>query len=261
MATWVIHLRCAERYKHDFAEDAYTSFLVGNIAPDAGELNADKRTYTPPSSVSHLRTKKVPKWESENLSFYRRYIQGDGVRERDTRGAFYRGYFLHLVVDELWRFYVAIPTKNKLLPKYRVDPAFGRVVRSDWSQLDKNYLLANPNWQTWRRFTRSECKEDYLPFYSKETISRKIESIANAFSGPNLQYGATRYLRQSDAERFIELTKAWIDIGMKELSLGLRSDHSSMLHLLSDKYNSFSGDHGDLRADHEYLCRTEGNIT
>ena len=67
MATWITHLRVADNFKSEYSKEEYQNFLIGNIAPDAGKLNADKRTYSPPTEISHYRNITVPKWKNDNF--------------------------------------------------------------------------------------------------------------------------------------------------------------------------------------------------
>lgn len=53
MASWVVHLRVTDLLLDRVNADR-TCFLVGNIAPDSGSMNADRLTYTPPATVSHF---------------------------------------------------------------------------------------------------------------------------------------------------------------------------------------------------------------
>ena len=110
MATWITHLRVAEKFRSDYSKKEYKSFLIGNIAPDAGILNVDKKTYTPPLEISHYRNRNIKKWGNENLKFYRDYLQNNKKRMQYKESSFKIGYFYHLFLDDLWRYYIHLPT-------------------------------------------------------------------------------------------------------------------------------------------------------
>ena len=81
MATWIVHLRIADRLLDCLEGIAQTQFVVGNIAPDSGLPNADWTAYTPDSRVSHFRINRdgEPK-EIDVRAFLDRYFS-EGQRQ------------------------------------------------------------------------------------------------------------------------------------------------------------------------------------
>ena len=57
MASWMIHLRIADRLLYELGELDETAFIMGNIAPDSGVPNEDWSQFTPPKAISHFKTK------------------------------------------------------------------------------------------------------------------------------------------------------------------------------------------------------------
>jgi hypothetical protein len=48
MASWMAHLRVADKLLDDIGDLSQTHFIVGNIAPDSGEpVNGDWNVFTP----------------------------------------------------------------------------------------------------------------------------------------------------------------------------------------------------------------------
>ena len=80
MATWIVHLRIADRLLDCLEGIAQTQFVVGNIAPDSGLPNADWTAYTPDSRVSHFRINKDGEPKEINVqAFLDRYFsEGSG---------------------------------------------------------------------------------------------------------------------------------------------------------------------------------------
>lgn len=53
VATWIAHLRVAERLINLGIVKNTDGFIIGNIAPDSGVPNADRSSFDPPKSVTH----------------------------------------------------------------------------------------------------------------------------------------------------------------------------------------------------------------
>lgn len=56
MASWMVHLRVAEKLLDSICDLSTTDFIVGNIAPDSGVPNEDWSRFTPSGDVSHYKT-------------------------------------------------------------------------------------------------------------------------------------------------------------------------------------------------------------
>ena len=56
MASWMVHLRVADKLLERLSKVEETEFIVGNIAPDSGVPNADWTAYAPSTKVSHFKT-------------------------------------------------------------------------------------------------------------------------------------------------------------------------------------------------------------
>ena len=54
MASWIIHLRVAERIYKQIPIPSIPEFVLGNIAPDSGVPNADWSAFVPDKTVSHF---------------------------------------------------------------------------------------------------------------------------------------------------------------------------------------------------------------
>ena len=98
MATWMVHLRIADKLLDCLEGIAQTHFIVGNIAPDSGLPNADWTAYTPDSRVSHFRINKDGQPKEINIqAFMDRYFR-EGQRQAYTleEYSFFLGYLTHL---------------------------------------------------------------------------------------------------------------------------------------------------------------------
>lgn len=91
MASWMIHLRIADRLLDQIPGLDETAFVIGNIAPDSGVPNADWSAYSPPKDVSHYKVRRG----SESFFDLDRFIAEHFSPER------IRSYSLYKPDDEL----------------------------------------------------------------------------------------------------------------------------------------------------------------
>ncbi|MBN2533010.1 MAG: zinc dependent phospholipase C family protein [Spirochaetales bacterium] len=182
MATWITHLRVAEKFQHEYSRKDYQYFLIGNIAPDAGILNPDKKTYSTPSSISHFRNKNIPKWKTEDLMFYRKYVKTNENKLSSKERSFKIGYLYHLFLDNLWEFYINRPAKKKFCTQFNENPLFIREIKKDWYGIDIEFIQKNPDWNTWKLFINSKYDDNLLDFYPEEAINKKIKDIIDLYS-------------------------------------------------------------------------------
>ena len=73
MASWMVHLRIADKLLSKIRFLDPVSFIVGNIAPDSGVPNEDWSAFTPSTKISHFKTGKHNKAEPE--AFAMKYFQ------------------------------------------------------------------------------------------------------------------------------------------------------------------------------------------
>jgi hypothetical protein len=91
------------------------SFLVGNLAPDAGFKLANG-IYNPPKTITHFKVSApVDGFTIGDGIFYERYFlnRPDGTLP-DTPG-FLEGYFCHLLTDNLWLWSISRPPMQNRL--------------------------------------------------------------------------------------------------------------------------------------------------
>ena len=56
MASWMVHLRIADRLLDRISGLSPVEFIMGNIAPDSGIPNEDWTAFKPSTKISHFRT-------------------------------------------------------------------------------------------------------------------------------------------------------------------------------------------------------------
>ena len=74
MASWIVHLRIAERILENIDGLDDGKFAIGNIAPDSGIPDDNWENIDPPVAVTHFQAKDRAYFDFEDLRFYQRYL-------------------------------------------------------------------------------------------------------------------------------------------------------------------------------------------
>ena len=111
MATWMGHIRAAERLLEHFPELDQAAFLYGSLAPDFGRP-LDEYKFSPPKEISHYTIRPEDRTIVQDLIFYREYLDQEGIDEDLPRYSFLLGYFFHLVLDGLWGAWIGHTINN-----------------------------------------------------------------------------------------------------------------------------------------------------
>jgi hypothetical protein len=145
MATWIIHLRSAEKLLDMIDGIDPAHFVIGNIAPDSGIPDEKWEKFDPPGEVLHFYIQDSPVWQSADLEFYRQYLQGFSNEEDDNdQYSFLLGYFFHLITDNFWDNKIDKPTRIKFSVEFEKDSQFIWEVKRDWYGLDFIHLRNKP---------------------------------------------------------------------------------------------------------------------
>jgi len=167
MASWMVHLRIADKLLDRIPGLSPIEFIVGNIAPDSGVPNADWSAFSPPTKISHF------KWNgtmAEPHSFASKYWTGElrsGYSERQY--AFYLGYLTHLLTDVAWVEQIYHPSRVKFADLLASDPDnFIWKMKEDWYDLDFKYLRDHPGFRAFRVYLgavgfRNDFMEEFAP--------------------------------------------------------------------------------------------------
>lgn len=173
MATWIIHLRIAEKLIDIFPSLRRTEFIVGNIAPDSGRVQDDGITYVPSKSVSHfyIDGKITPSL------FEKKYLSPAPDAMRDAkRLSFCLGYLAHLVTDAVWSDGpIMRNAKEKCGALWESDrSAAAELIKRDWYDLDFLYLEKHPDFEPLRIFAAARGFENiYIAEYGHDDFDKK----------------------------------------------------------------------------------------
>ena len=165
MATWIVHLRIADRLLDCLEGIAQTQFVVGNIAPDSGLPNADWTAYTPDSRVSHFRINRDGEPKEINVqAFLDRYFsEGQRQAYNVEEYSFFLGYLVHLLTDQEWAWRIYRPELAKHSQAFRGNrDELNRAMKRDWYDLDFVYLKKHPDF---RAFAIYEAAQGFVNSY------------------------------------------------------------------------------------------------
>ena len=207
MASWMIHLRIADRLLDQIPGLDETAFVMGNIAPDSGVPNADWSVYSPPKNVSHYKVKR------ENESFFDldrftlEHFSPERIRTYSPREfSFFLGYYAHLLTDMDWITAVLRPSFEAHPDKAEKDPtAFVWELKRDWYDLDFRYLKEHPDFRAFQIYEQSDgFRNDLMDIFSEDAFSSRREYICGYYRGEhgNL-YREYPYMKPEQADRFV----------------------------------------------------------
>ncbi len=208
MATWIVHLRLAERLLSTIDGLDAGWFATGNIAPDSGIPDEKWENFNPPVEITHFRSGAGGQ-RCAHMDFYRRYLAPVKAEDDPERFSFLLGYFFHLATDNLWYRQVGIPTKERFAAQFAADKNFIWEVKRDWYGLDFETVRGNPESIFWRVFLDCEYTQDYLDFLPPEAIQRNMAHIKDFYrrSDEEIEEHYIRrpgiYLTAEEMDRFV----------------------------------------------------------
>ena len=202
MASWIIHLRIADKLLDKIPDLAPIEFIMGNMAPDSGVPNEDWSAFSPSTAVSHYR---VDDGKGRKLIEVHRYEQDFFTPElrksyNDQQYSFYLGYYTHLLTDVLWSELIAWPVREKF-PSASWDE-----IKEEWYDQDFLYIKKHPGFRAFRAYLGSVgFVNRYMDFFAPDAFDNRREYITSFYlqeqENLNREY---RYLTEEDANKFVE---------------------------------------------------------
>ena len=202
MASWMIHLRIADKLLDKIPDLAPIEFIMGNMAPDSGVPNEDWSAFSPSTAVSHYR---VDDGKGRKLIEVHRYEQDFFTPElrksyNDQQYSFYLGYYTHLLTDVLWSELITWPVREKF-PSASWDE-----IKEDWYDQDFLYIKKHPGFRAFRAYLGSVgFVNRYMDFFAPDAFDNRREYITSFYlqEQENLDR-EYRYLTEEDANKFVE---------------------------------------------------------
>ncbi len=186
MASWIVHLRVAEKLLEEIKGLDWEEFGLGSVAPDSGIPDEKWEKFDPPAEILHFQSPNKVVGDGarrcNDLDFYKNHLLGvewDGGEV--DRFSFYLGYFFHLIVDNLWNKKIGEPTaklyESKYKEKYEDKNSFFQKVKGDWYSLDFIHVREHPRSFFWQTFLKSEVTTSFLDFLPEDALKQRVDYI------------------------------------------------------------------------------------
>ena len=211
MASWMIHLRIADRLLDQIPGLDKTAFVIGNIAPDSGVPNADWSAYSPPKDVSHYKVRRGNESFFDLDRFISEHFSPERIRSYSLRAfSFFLGYYAHLLTDIRWtetilaaliRDYPEECTKDKI--------KLIETAKEDWYDLDFLYLKQHPDFRAFSIFEKAEgFVNEFMDIFSRDAFDNRRQYICGFYRSE--EHGELhrpyRYLTVDRADAFVKDT-------------------------------------------------------
>lgn len=220
MASWMIHLRIADKLLDAMPELSPVEFIMGNIAPDSGVPNEDWTRFQPSKKVSHFRTDDGTGKKEIDLNGFREKYLTEAQQEayRPGQYAFYLGYYTHLITDTLWSEQIGVPTLQRFEDMFRENAVDAwEKVKQDWYDLDFLYLKKHPGFRAFRVYLGSVgFQNTYLDIFSEDAFDNRRAYITEFYlqKADHLEREYP-YLTEAEADRFVEYAVSQILLHLK----------------------------------------------
>jgi len=201
MATWIAHMRVAEKILNTRKDFEVESFLLGNVGPDSGVPNEDWSNFDPPKKITHwqLSEKGI-----DAEAFFNKYIEDQN--KNCSEYYFKLGYYVHLLTDIEWHTIYMEEKKTKLYKDgLDKDKNFIWVIKKDWYGLDYLYLEQHPESLFYKVFQHVKEVPDYLGYFPKGAFTRQVKYITEFYLGENNENKDNFvYLSKEEMDNFVE---------------------------------------------------------
>lgn len=208
MASWMIHLRIADKLLDQIPGLSPIEFIMGNMAPDSGVPNEDWSAFFPSTQVSHFRTDDGNGKKKIDLDGYlSRYFTPELRKSyNDRQFSFYLGYYTHLLADCLWSDRIANPARARFADLFAAGKqAAWEKIKEDWYDLDFLYLKKHPGFRAFRAYLGSVgFVNTYMDFFAPDAFDNRREYITNFYLQENDHLDREYpYLTEAEADRFV----------------------------------------------------------
>lgn len=209
MASWMVHLRVADKLLDRLEGIAETEFIMGNIAPDSGVPNSDWTAYAPSKEVSHFMTDSEDGTVKIDVeSYLSRYFTAEKRAEYSREQySFYLGYLTHLLTDLEWIARINKPATARYPEAYAADPhKLLWTLKKDWYDLDFLYLKKHPDFRAFRIYENAAgFVNRYMDIFAADAFENRREYITGFYRGGRKDIEREYiYMTEEQAERFVE---------------------------------------------------------
>lgn len=209
MASWMVHLRVADKLLDRIEGITETEFIVGNIAPDSGVPNADWTVFTPSKKVSHFKTYREDGTSKIDVEIYLGQYFTAEKRAAYSREqySFYLGYLTHLLTDREWVAHIYNPSIARYPVAYAEDShKLLWTFKKDWYDLDFLYLKKHPDFRAFQIYENAVgFVNTYMDIFATDAFENRREYIIGFYRGGREDIEREyQYLTETQAEQFVE---------------------------------------------------------
>ena len=188
MASWMVHLRIADRLLDSLPGLSAVDFVVGNIAPDSGVPNADWSEFTPSTKISHFRLDASAPKGIHIPAFVERYFTPEQrTSYTPAQNSFFLGYLVHLMTDQLWSAKVLTALKERFPDQWQADRQ-GLINRAkeDWYDLDYKYLRQHPDFRAFQIYKNAAGYENcFMSEFAPDAFDNRRQYITSFYLEEN----------------------------------------------------------------------------
>lgn len=185
MASWMVHLRIADKLLDRIPGLAPIEFIVGNMAPDSGVPNADWSSFSPSTKVSHFKAGSSKAGPGIFAAKY--FTAAQQMEYTEQQYAFYLGYLCHLLTDVLWSEQIATPSFRRFIggePPYQ-GPMVEKI-KDDWYDLDFKYLRDHPGFRAFRAYLGAVgFVNEFMDEFSSDAFDNRRQYITSFYLEEN----------------------------------------------------------------------------
>lgn len=208
MASWMVHLRVADKLLDRIDGITQTEFVVGNIAPDSGVPNADWTVYRPPTKVSHFKTYLEDGTAKIDVqSYLQQYFTAEKRAEYSREQySFYLGYLTHLLTDLEWAARIHKPSIARYPEAYAADSyKLLWTLKKDWYDLDFLYLKRHPDFKAFHVYENAVgFVNRYMDIFSEDAFENRRKYITGFYRGGREDVEREyQYLTEAQADQFV----------------------------------------------------------
>jgi len=210
LASWIVHLRIAETLLSRIPNLDVAQFAIGNIAPDSGVPDEKWENFTPPPQITHFTIgDKFTEWRHTDAIYFRDYVGNLDPVVEPAVYALHLGYYFHLIIDNLWRKEIGLPTMQRWAAEFAADKDFIWEVKRDWYGLDFIYLRDHPDCLFWQVFIKVGAPQHRLGFLPAGAVERNVAYIQQYYQTIDDEvlhrYGRPYiYLSKAEMDTFVE---------------------------------------------------------
>ena len=212
MASWMVHLRVADKLLEKIEGLEDSSFILGNIAPDSGVPNEDWSVFNPPGNVTHYRTNPEDKTFIDIDKYIEDYFTKEKIKGYSPKEySFFLGYYTHLLTDIEWTKMVhseGVTEENARKENMSLSD-FVWKNKEDWYDLDFLYLEQHPDFRAFDIYESTEGMTNvFMKEFAEDAFENRREYICGYYRSDNHGdlHREYKYLTKERSDRFVEET-------------------------------------------------------